>query len=254
MKLYLIASSQIAPGIAQYLSDEALSWRQESDVPAAQKLIEFAGRICYMAFGSRQSPRTNKQYVENLIEQGHESVLEHASASLLFTGISRGLSHQLVRHRVGFSYSQLSQQYVGAEESAFAMPPGIGADVEASAIWADAVARSRESYRKLVERLEQSNVGNHLTRKERSRFIRSASRSVLPEATSTALVMTGNMRAWRNFLQARGNIAGDYEMTQACVEVFGLVSAVAPACFGDMQIVENAEGRAYVIKKRDSRL
>ncbi|MFM0012742.1 FAD-dependent thymidylate synthase [Paraburkholderia sediminicola] len=247
MKLYLVASSQMRPGAAEFLQHENLAWRESNDTSEAQRIIEFAGRICYMAFGSRQSPRTNEQYIDNLIRQGHGSVLEHASASILFADISRGLSHQLVRHRAGFSFSQLSQQYVGEEDATFAIPLGIESNADVVAIWSEAVQKSRESYRELVEKLEHSNIGTHLTRKERSRFIRSAARSVLPEATHTSIVMTGNIRAWRNFLYARGNIPGDYEMTRACVEVFKLLGDVAPACFEDMSVVENDEGHGYVV-------
>ncbi|WP_081884937.1 FAD-dependent thymidylate synthase [Paraburkholderia kururiensis] len=247
MKLYLIASTQINTGALEFLRDNHLVWHEAKNVTAAQRVIEFAGRICYMAFGPRQSPRSNAQYIRNLISQGHGSVLEHSSATILLSQISRGLSHQLVRHRAGFSYSQLSQQYVSEEEASFAMPMGLERNSEAADRWSETVAQSRATYRSLVDILEKSDVGNHLTTKERLRFIRTAARSVLPEATHTALVMTGNMRAWRNFLHSRGNIPGDYEMTRAAVEVFGLVREVAPACFEDMKIVQGADGQPYVV-------
>src|SRR4051794_15196054 len=82
-----------------FLRAEDTGWRRDSAGTPAEELVEFAGRVCYMSFGSRQSPRTNREYIQNLIVQGHESVLEHASWTLLLSGVSRSFTHQLVRHR-----------------------------------------------------------------------------------------------------------------------------------------------------------
>ncbi len=92
-----------------------------------ERLAEFAGRLCYM---SQKNPanRTTRDYLENIKKQGHGSVLEHANYSLLLEGISRSLTHELVRHRAGFAYSQLSQRYVDESDAAFVVPPAILGD------------------------------------------------------------------------------------------------------------------------------
>ena len=74
-----------------------------------ERLAEFAGRLCYM---SQKNPagRSTREYLENIKRQGHGSVLEHANYSLLLEGVSRSLTHELIRHRAGFAYSQLSQR------------------------------------------------------------------------------------------------------------------------------------------------
>jgi len=92
-----------------------------------EQLAEFAGRLCYM---SQHNPakRETREYLENIKKQGHGSVLEHANYSLLFEGVSRSLTHELVRHRAGFAYSQLSQRYVDESEASFVVPPAVVGD------------------------------------------------------------------------------------------------------------------------------
>src|SRR5205809_300479 len=130
MQLFLIASSTFRSSYREFLSAHQLTWRETEAAPAGQQLMEFAGRICYLSFGPCQSPKTNSDYVRHLVSQAHESVLEHAVYSILADGISRGLSHQLVRHRAGFSYSQLSQQYHDESNAAFVAPPGLAKSPE----------------------------------------------------------------------------------------------------------------------------
>ena len=102
-----------------------VSWSGEST--DGERLAEFAGRLCYM---SQRNPagRSTREYLQNILKQGHGSVLEHANYSLLLEGISRSLTHELVRHRAGFAYSQLSQRYVDESEAAFVVPPAIIGD------------------------------------------------------------------------------------------------------------------------------
>ena len=102
-----------------------VNWLGESS--DGERLAEFAGRLCYM---SQKNPanRATREYLENIKKQGHGSVLEHANYSLLLEGVSRSLTHELVRHRAGFAYSQLSQRYVDESEANFVMPPAIMGD------------------------------------------------------------------------------------------------------------------------------
>src|SRR5437667_10048278 len=111
MHLYLIASSILTDSYQAFLRTKGLSWRESAGSTDTERLVEFAGRVCYLSFGELQSAKTNAEYIRNLVKQRHESVVEHATFTILADGISRALSHQIVRHRVGFSYSQLSQQH-----------------------------------------------------------------------------------------------------------------------------------------------
>ena len=113
-----------------------------------ERLAEFAGRLCYM---SQKNPanRDTRDYLDNIKKQGHGSVLEHATYSLLVEGVSRSLTHELVRHRAGFAYSQLSQRYVDESHAAFVVPPAIQGDDALVALL------SNRALRALVERVKR---------------------------------------------------------------------------------------------------
>ena len=86
-------------------------------------LIEVSGRVCYMSFGSKRRRRTNKDYIGHILEVGHGSVLEHAAWNFIITGVSRSFTHELIRHRAGFGYSQLIQRYVDESSADFKSDP-----------------------------------------------------------------------------------------------------------------------------------
>ncbi|WP_292933172.1 FAD-dependent thymidylate synthase [Noviherbaspirillum sp.] len=249
MRLYLISAPVLQPSYLQFLNDRAVEWKESETTSDAQRLIELSGRICYMSFGERQSPRTNSEYIANLINNAHESVLEHANFSILADGISRGLSHQLVRHRAGFSYSQLSQQYHDEADSTFVKPHGLEKFPDLERLWEATVDQSRQSYKRMANELSTSPAGQDLSNKERMRMIRSACRSVLPAATATCLMITANARAWRNLLATRGAIEGDFEMLDFCSGIFKLLESYAPALFPDFECTPAEQGH-FVVKRR----
>src|SRR5256714_4827958 len=127
-----------------------VQWRGESS--SGERLAEFAGRICYM---SQHNPanRSTAEYLENIKKQGHGSVLEHAVYVLLIEGISRSCSHELVRHRAGWGYSQLSQRYVDESHAAFVMPPAIQGDAGLEAAWCRQIEAAQAAYVTAVEQL-----------------------------------------------------------------------------------------------------
>src|SRR6266498_3587300 len=106
----------------EFLEPQHLPVRWLGDSTPGERLAEYAGRLCYM---SQHNPvnRTTAEYLENIKKQGHGSVLEHSVYVLLIEGISRSCSHELVRHRAGFGYSQISQRYVDESHAAFVLPP-----------------------------------------------------------------------------------------------------------------------------------
>jgi flavin-dependent thymidylate synthase len=111
-RIFVIGCPSLSPNIGEFYSyfRSKISDGDLSTIPA-EKIVENAGRVCYLSF-ENLSGRSTELYIQNLIRQGHESVLEHASWTFVLTGVSRSFSHQMVRHRAGFAYSQLSQQYV----------------------------------------------------------------------------------------------------------------------------------------------
>src|SRR5437899_12273318 len=145
---------------------------------AGERLAEFAGRLCYM---SQRNPasRTTAVYLENIKKQGHGSVLEHSVYVLLVEGISRSCSHELVRLRAGFGYSQLSQRYVDESHAAFVMPPAISGDPKLEAAWEREVAGAQAAYVQAVEALMQRHARVE-DKFHRRKMAREAARSVLP--------------------------------------------------------------------------
>ncbi|PBC39023.1 thymidylate synthase (FAD) [Rhodococcus sp. ACS1] len=176
-----------------------------------QHLMEFAGRACYQSFG-KTNPKTatNEGYLRNILVQKHESVLEHMSVSFYIEGVSRSLTHELVRHR-HFSYSQLSQRYVDSADVAFVIPPAYEGDQEAIIDLGLLAGTAIGAYNRRVQR----GMAQGKTRKQ----AREAARAVLPNETETKLVVTGNLRAWKEFLVKRDNPAADREIQRLAREI-----------------------------------
>jgi thymidylate synthase (FAD) len=225
--LYLLTRPQFTTEYQQFLAIHGETWR-ETKASDAERVIEFAGRVCYMSFGARQSPRDTARYIANLIDQRHDSVLEHANWTFLLDGVSRSFTHQLVRHRAGFSFSQLSQQYHDESEAEFLVPLGLEQYPVAYAAWRSAVDAARSAYRTIQSQL-RTYSGNIDQGKERLRAIRSAARSVLPNATGTKIVVTANARSLRHFLSLRGSIEGDPEMRQVSGLIYDMLLNEAPS-------------------------
>ncbi|HEX9832420.1 MAG TPA: FAD-dependent thymidylate synthase, partial [Mycobacterium sp.] len=193
----------------EFLAPSDVPWSTDADGGPA--LVEFAGRACYQSW-SKPNPRTatNASFVRHVIDVGHFSVLEHASVSFYVTGISRSCTHELIRHR-HFSYSQLSQRYVPEHDAEAVLPPGMEDEPELAEIFTAAADASRAAYTELLSRLEAKYAGepNAVLRRKQAR---QAARAVLPNATETRIVVTGNYRAWRHFIAMRGSEHADMEI------------------------------------------
>src|SRR5437764_11875575 len=150
--IYLIGKQTVDDAaLERFLADHGVSWSSDSDVPA-EVLTETAGRVCYMSF-AKPRPGGNSAYLHHIKEVGHGSVLEHGVWNLLFTGVSRSLTHELVRHRAGFGFSQLSQRYVDESVAEYVEPDVIAADPELHAIWLDAIRQVHGAYLQLAAKL-----------------------------------------------------------------------------------------------------
>jgi thymidylate synthase (FAD) len=189
----------------------------------AEKLIEAAGRTCYDT-GDRAGADTAAKFIRMLIRRGHLSVLEHASATFRVRGVSRALTHQLVRHRLA-SYSQRSQRYVKEDGFGYVTPPRISENAEANGVYREFVKTARDTYDRLLE------LGVF---PEDARF-------VLPNATATEIVMTANFREWRHVIQLRGEAAAQWEIRRLAIVVLKELKKEAPAAFADFEIDEEKE-------------
>jgi thymidylate synthase (FAD) len=211
------------------------------DSTDGERLAEFAGRLCYM---SQRNPasRTTANYLENIRKQAHGSVLEHANYSLLFEGVSRSLTHELVRHRAGFAYSQLSQRYVDESVADFVVPPAIIGDEALEARWQAQMEDAQRTYVALVEQLMERYAWVE-DRVHRRKMAREAARGVLPNSTETKIVVTANVRAWRTMLELRAGEGAELEIRRLAVAVIRIFKAEAPAFFSDFEAYEAGDRR-----------
>jgi thymidylate synthase (FAD) len=225
----------------QFVEPEHLPVAWKGDASDGERLAEFAGRLCYM---SQHNPaqRTTADYLENIKKQRHGSVLEHASYSILIEGVSRSLTHELVRHRAGTAMSQLSQRYVDESDASFVVPPAIIGDAELEAAWRTQIEAAQQAYVALVERLMERYrwVDDKVHRRK---MAREAARGVLPNSTETKIVFTANARAWRAILEMRGSEAAELEIRRLAVALVRLLQGTASAFFSDFEIYEGADRR-----------
>ena len=188
--------------------------------PNAEKLIEEAGRTCYLSL-DRIAEGTEKSFIRNCIKRGHHSILEHASASFRITGASRAFTHQLVRHRLA-SFSQQSQRYVDEAGFNYIMPEAVLEDAEAAKAFREQMARAEETYRFLRERG---------VRKEDARF-------VLPNASESQIVFSANFRELRAIFRLRLERGAQWEIRRVCSDMLKLLQEAAPAVFSDFILDE----------------
>ena len=209
-----------------------VAWLGEST--DGERLAEFAGRLCYMS-QANPAKRPTREYLDNIKKQGHGSVLEHANYSLLLEGVSRSLTHELVRHRAGFAYSQLSQRYVDESSACFVVPPAIIGDEKLEGTWRTQVESAQQTYVALVEQLME-RYGWVADKVHRRKMAREAARAVLPNATETKIVATGNARSWRTLLELRAGEGAEMEIRRLAITVLRLFQREAPGFFSDFMI------------------
>src|SRR5262245_56804510 len=227
----------------RFLADHGVSWQSDSEV-ASEVLTETAGRTCYMSF-AKPRPGGNTAYLTHIKEVGHGSVLEHAVWNFIITGVSRSLTHELVRHRAGWAYSQLSQRYVDESVAEYVEPDIIAADPELHALWLDAVGHAHAAYVKLAEKLNAkladpkaaaaAMLPPDADRTTRRKAARQAARSVLPNATETKIFVTANARALRHFLEQRGSTFAEPEIRKLADKLLDILQKDSPNLFGDYE-------------------
>jgi len=231
--------------LARFVADEGMAF--STDAPAAAEVLaEVAGRTCYMSFGKGR--KSNREYLENILSSKHGSVLEHAVWCLLITGVSRALTHELVRHRAGFGYSQLSQRYVDESDARYVVPPLYQESPELREKWQQSIEALRKAYAELADATTEYVQQKHpeMSPRDRRKWARQAARSILPNATETKIFVTGNSRAWRHFLELRGSVHADTEIRLLAVEVFRVLKKESPNIFQDIELVDEADGMPSV--------
>ena len=206
-----------------------------SDVNGGQALAEFAGRACYQSW-DRPNPATatNAGYLDHILQVGHLSVLEHSTATFYLTGLSRAVTHEIIRHR-HFSYSELSSRYVAHEPDPVVEPAAVAADPVLHEKFTAAATAAVDAHADLLAALEaaaEHAPDGTLARKQ----ARALAAGLLPSATRTALVISGSYRTWRHFIGMRATEAADVEIRTIAVGILRALQDLAPHVFADFRI------------------
>lgn len=183
-----------------------------------EKVIERAGRTAYKSFKKITDESAGK-FVRMLIKLGHTSVLEHAVASFRVSGVSRALTHQLVRHRIA-SFTQQSQRYVSEKNFEYVVPDKIASNPEALEMFNSTMKSIKDCYSELVR------LG---IAKEDARFI-------IPNAVYTEIVITANLREFRNIFDLRCKGDAQWEIRNMALEMLKILKQKAPDVFFDYKI------------------
>jgi thymidylate synthase (FAD) len=204
-------------------------------------LCKFAGQTCYLSFGekrTRNDPESAKRYFDNIKSSGHGSILQHANYSMIVWGVDRAFSHELVRHSAGWSYSQLSQRYVDGKTLRFVERAEYQDDAELHASFQNHIDDARVEYDKRAKLLQRKMAPQlaDLSPTDRRKAVNSAARNCLPNETETAVVLTGNVRAWRHVLEMRGSVHADRPISLFALRACQILKAASPVLFDDYEV------------------
>ncbi len=198
--------------------------------PDGEKLVAAAARLCYAsdpAAIARHDPEDNARFVRMVVDRGHLSTIEHVSFTFLIEGVSRAMTHQIVRHRLA-SYSQRSQRYVAEHDFAYVAPPRLrGKKVATAAGEVDAERYFHETMVYLAERyavLCEALGGTPEESREDARY-------VLPNACETKIIVTMNGRELRHFFEERLCLRAQWEIRAVAERMRALAAGACPSAF-----------------------
>lgn len=195
--------------------------------PEPEKYIAAAAKLCYSTSdikGIMEDLTKEKidSFVAMLGSVGHGSPFEHVSFTFGIEGVSRSLTHQLVRHRIGASYSQKSQRYVTEGQFEYVIPPSIENNLKAKELFIKAMEEDQKIYDELVAILMED--------RDQKKAIEDA-RFVLPNACETKIVVTMNARALFHFFELRCCTRAQWEIRELANQMLECVKEVAPVIF-----------------------
>jgi thymidylate synthase (FAD) len=228
-------------GFPAYLNDPI-------PLPDSSQLCKIAGQVCYASFGPRRTTNENAaEYFERLTSAGHGSVLEHASFSFLLYGTSRSVTHELVRHRAGVGFSQISQRYVSGSVLRFVERPEYQDDEELHRLFEERAERAAAEYGEMAERLlERQEGGSSMLsadyKTDARKKLQQTARSLLPNETEAPMVFTGNVRALRHIVEMRADAHAESEIRNLAVRLFLCLVTADPILFGDYEVGELPDG------------
>lgn len=280
--VYLIARQAIdKKQLTQFFKDENVSYTATGLSTDAELIAELAGRICYMSF-AKPRPGGNVAYLNHIKESKHGSTLEHSHFCFIITGISRSFSHELVRHRAGTGFSQLSQRYVDESVAEYVVPEEYRVAVKIAqnynlnnystsiltqivqdpdliglsfndlqelhsigTLWIKNITKTHEDYISLVNATYERLKKQGYKGTDLRKKVRQSARSVLPNATETKMFFSANTRTLRHVLEMRGHISADSEMQRLCKVLLEVCKKEAPNIFSDYFIDDTGINTNY---------
>lgn len=208
-----------------------------------EKMVSFAARLCYSAkdissIEKTITPESARNFVEGLLEFGHESPIEHTSFTFGIEGVSRALLAQVTRHRIA-SFSVQSQRYVAENNFSFIVPPKIKDNEKTKKIFLDFMESAKKCYCSLMEilveeekkRLIKNGVEEKVAKNQATKNSAEDARFVLPNACATKFIMTMNARSLLNFFRLRCCNRAQWEINNLACKMLEIVFKVAPAIF-----------------------
>lgn len=219
-RVQLLARTVITEDAYDLLDPDYELLANSDETTSADHLAELAGRECYQSF-DRPNEKTaaNADYLANIIRQKHTSVLAHASFTFRFTDVSRSLTHELIRSRF-LAFSELSQRYVNMEDSYTVVPPLFRPSDDAQ----EDIERHHKASLELYESLVEYALDKGATRKQ----ARQAARCVLPGGAETKIVVSGNVRAWIDFITQRYSVQADPEIAEVAGKILDILRKYCP--------------------------
>lgn len=227
-----------------------LPYVEDKSAGTAVDLVKTAGQLCYLAFGPKRTMNADAgKYLEHIRAQKHGSVLEHANFSFLLWGISRSLTHELVRHRAGFAFSQVSQRYVDGARLRFVRRPEFHPPILEQAFCnrIDEAALAYDDMAVMLTDTMADTLAGLPSATDKRKAVNQAARAVLPNETEAPIIVTANARAWRHMLNMRGSLFAEPEIRKLSIRVLISLHYAAPEMFEDFEIRrEETTGRLYL--------
>lgn len=217
----------VIPGLYESLGGEYRERHDKIDSPAVT--MEFAGRVCYEAFASKnEATDSHEGYLRNIAEQNHGSVFEHSSFTMFFSGISRADSHELVRHR-HFSFSQKSQRYVlNSTPYEISLHPTLYHSAESAKDLFDFANHISDNFERAQAEYQHLRDQGY-DRKQAAE----AARQYLPNSAAVNLVMSGNVRSWMEFVSKRHHESADASLQMIAGQVYEILKKELPEVFSE---------------------
>jgi thymidylate synthase (FAD) len=241
-KVFLIGETRvIEEGLRAYLGHLGTpDW--VSDAPTdAERMVEVMGRLCYRSFKPGLNRNVTKirehndEYIANLLQVKHGSVIEHPMFNFIFADVSRVFTHELVRHRAGVAISQESLRFVRLDDLGQWLPTVIREDETAMEIFAKTFEHLEDLQKQLSDHFQLDAEGKPFALKK---VVTSAMRRIAPLGLATSVGWSANARALRWVLEMRTHESAEEEIRVVFGKVGEVVCARYPHLFGDFEVEE----------------